>query len=222
MGRLNSLLIFYYQEETEMEYKIEHIPKGKLRPGAILKAEYLTIHSTGNLRSNAKGEHAWLTNPTNDRIASYHIVIDENEAIEVIPLTEVAYHAGTNEGNRKSIGLEICESGDRTKTIGNAVQLVAKMLKEKGWGIDRMKRHFDWSGKICPGIMYENNWAEWKVFVAMVEKELQKKDESKLEVSIWAKNAAEWVVEQGISDGTRPKDPVTREELWTMLYRMRG
>jgi len=42
------------------------------------------------------------------------------------------------------------------------------------------------------------------------------------EVSDWAREAREWVIAQGISDGTRPKDPVTREEVWTMLWRMNG
>jgi len=32
--------------------------------------------------------------------------------------------------------------------------------------------------------------------------------------------AREWAVEQGITDGSRPKDTVTREEVWTMLWRM--
>jgi len=32
--------------------------------------------------------------------------------------------------------------------------------------------------------------------------------------------AREWAVENGITDGSRPKDTVTREELWVMLYRM--
>lgn len=31
--------------------------------------------------------------------------------------------------------------------------------------------------------------------------------------------AREWAVEQGITDGSRPKDPVTREEVWTILHR---
>ncbi|NCB52294.1 MAG: hypothetical protein EOM54_10485 [Clostridia bacterium] len=31
--------------------------------------------------------------------------------------------------------------------------------------------------------------------------------------------AADWAYKQGISDGTRPKDTATREEIWTMLYR---
>jgi len=38
-------------------------------------------------------------------------------------------------------------------------------------------------------------------------------------LSDFAKKAWKWVVEKKISDGTRPKDPVTREELWTMLWR---
>jgi N-acetylmuramoyl-L-alanine amidase len=31
--------------------------------------------------------------------------------------------------------------------------------------------------------------------------------------------AREWAISRGITDGSRPKDPVTREELWTILYR---
>ena len=38
-------------------------------------------------------------------------------------------------------------------------------------------------------------------------------------VSDWAKDARNWVKDNHISDGTRPKDQVTREEAWTMLYR---
>lgn len=39
------------------------------------------------------------------------------------------------------------------------------------------------------------------------------------DVSEWAREARDWAVAAGITDGTRPKDPVTREEVWTMLYR---
>jgi N-acetylmuramoyl-L-alanine amidase len=38
--------------------------------------------------------------------------------------------------------------------------------------------------------------------------------------SSWAKEAWEWAKKQGITDGTRPKDNTTREELVTMLYRV--
>ncbi len=39
------------------------------------------------------------------------------------------------------------------------------------------------------------------------------------ELSNWAKEAYDWIVSEGISDGHQPKKLVTREEVWEMLYR---
>ncbi|MGX8797244.1 N-acetylmuramoyl-L-alanine amidase family protein [Fusibacter sp. JL298sf-3] len=38
-------------------------------------------------------------------------------------------------------------------------------------------------------------------------------------VSKWAEAAQAFVIEKGVSDGTRPRDAVTREEVWEMLKR---
>ena len=38
--------------------------------------------------------------------------------------------------------------------------------------------------------------------------------------SEWAKEAQNWVIENNISDGLRPKEEVTREETWVMLWRL--
>lgn len=38
--------------------------------------------------------------------------------------------------------------------------------------------------------------------------------------SEWAKEAQDWVIENNISDGLRPKEEVTREETWVMLWRL--
>lgn len=168
-----------------MAYIKNHIPLtiGK-RPGIKIYPEYITIHSTANPTSTALNERNWLLNPTNDRAASWHIAVDEKEAIEAIPLTEMAYHAGTSKGNSASIGIEICESGDRQKTLYNAVNLVAKMLKERGWGIDKLKRHYDWSGKICPRILSDNNWQGWAEFKNKVQEELNKMDNMTLDEAL--------------------------------------
>ncbi len=157
-----------------MEYKVNHIPKGRIRPGIKLNAQYITIHSTGNPTSTAMNERNWLINPSNTRVASWHIAVDEKMAVEAIPLDEVAYHAGTSAGNNTSIGIEICESGDRAKTIQNATKLTAKLLHERGWGVDRLKRHFDWSGKVCPRILSANNWEGWNAFKIQVQRELDR------------------------------------------------
>jgi len=36
----------------------------------------------------------------------------------------------------------------------------------------------------------------------------------------WYTESQVWVMEKGISDGTRPEEPVTRAEVWTMLQRL--
>lgn len=165
-------------------YKVDHIPKNtpnNRRPGLPMIPEYITIHSTGN-NAPAKNERAYLTNPKNERTASYHIVIDEKEAIECLPLNEVGWHAGdggNGTGNRKTIGIEISQGGDRAKTVQNSVELVAKLLHERNWGVDRLRRHFDWSGKICPSIMAQNNWAGWAGFKIQVQRELDRLEKEK-------------------------------------------
>lgn len=200
-----------------MNYKYKHIPisKGK-RPGIKIMPEYLTIHSTANPKSTAENERNWLVNPSNTRTASWHIVVDEKEIIEAIPLNELAYHAGSKDGNYKSISIEICESGNRQKTLENAVGITAQILKERKWGIERLRRHFDWSGKNCPRILSNNNWEGWEKFKKDVDARLKE------EASPWAKEAWNWAIKNGITDGKRPKDMATREEVITILYRMRG
>lgn len=158
-------------------YKIDHIPRTtphNRRPGHSLNASTITIHNTANPSSTARNERNWLTNPSNSATASYHIVIDSAEAIECIPLNEVAWHAGDGSGegsgNRTSIGIEICESGNYSGTLDNAAALVASMLEARGWGTDRLRRHYDWSGKNCPRLMNSGgNWSGWTRFVASVQ-----------------------------------------------------
>lgn len=212
-----------------MNYIIDHIPRTtphNRRPGVPMTPQYITIHSTGNPKSTARNERAWLTNPSNTVTASYHIVVDEREAIEAIPLTEVAWHAGdggSGTGNRKSIGIEICESGDRAKTLANAVNLTAKLLKERGWGVDRLRRHYDWSRKSCPRILQPNNWAGWEKFKAAVQKELSggiNVTQDKNQPSSWAKEAWDWAKKEKLLDGTNPKGNVTREQLAVVLQRV--
>ena len=213
-----------------MRYLIDHIPRNTpygRRPGIAMQPEYITIHSTGNEKSTARNERDWLVNPKNTRKASWHICVDENEAIEAIPLDEVAWHAGdgaSGTGNRKSISIEICESGDRTKTLENAVKLVAKLLKERGWSIDRLRRHYDWSKKICPRIFYDNGkWTGWEQFKQAVRKELLggvSVAQNNNQPSSWAKEAWEWAKKEGLLDGTNPQGNVTREQLAVVLKRL--
>lgn len=176
-------------------YLINHIPMNtpnNRRSGRTLKPSTLTIHNTGNPTSTAPNERAWLTNPSNAVTASYHIVIGPETtaagsapiAIECLPLNEAGWHAGdgtkASGGNMTSIGIEICESGDYQATLTFSVQLVANMLRARGWGVDRLRRHWDWpssSGyrKICPRLMYNGgDWQDWISFKEKVSLTLKK------------------------------------------------
>ncbi|MEK3784695.1 N-acetylmuramoyl-L-alanine amidase [Paenibacillus sp. FSL R5-0810] len=198
---------------SNFTYRKDHIPKGTAcnrRPGFAMKPTTITIHNTANEKSSAANERAWLTNPSNKVQASYHIVIDEREAIECIPLNENAWHAGdgsgSTSGNRTSIGIEICESGNYTKTIDNAVMLVAQMLMERGWGVDRLRRHWDWSGKICPRLMYDGGtWSKWYAFKAAVQgrlNELKKEGVASVSDKVTVKAYGKQIKDGKLIDGT--------------------
>lgn len=166
-------------------YNINHIPKNTAsnrRPGNTIKPTTITIHNTGNPTSTAQNERDWLTNPSNNRQASFHIVVDDKQAIECIPLTENAWHAGDGSGktsgNMTSISIEICESGNYEQAVENAADLVARLLKDRHWQVKHnLKRHFDWSGKICPRLMYDGGkWTGWEDFKQKVQQKLEEDD----------------------------------------------
>ncbi|MEM1497810.1 N-acetylmuramoyl-L-alanine amidase [Bacillus velezensis] len=146
--------------------------------------EYITIHNTAN-DASAANEISYMTG--NSESTSYHFAVDDKEVIQGIPLDRNAWHSGdgTNgTGNRKSIGVEICYSksgGARYQAAeALAIKFVAQLLKEYGWGIDRVRKHQDWSGKYCPHrILAEGRWNEVKAAIDAELKALGSKTSSK-------------------------------------------
>ena len=131
-----------------------------------MNPQYITIHNTAN-DASAKNEIAYMK--TKD-YNSYHFAVDDIEAIQGLPLDRNNFSCGDGAkgtGNRKSIAIEICYSksgGARyVQAEENCVQLVATLLKKYGFGVDRVKKHQDWSGKYCPHrILAENRWESFK------------------------------------------------------------
>ncbi len=168
------------KEESNLNYRIQHIPLTQTlqRPGLPLRPASLTVHSTGNPRSTAQNERDNLARLNNDRQAGFHVAVDEKEAIECLPLTEVAWHAGDGRkadgGNMSSLALEVCESGDREATLRHAAEVAAYLLRLHGWGTAQLKQHYDWSGKDCPHILRDAGRWDW--FVAQVAGLLEEED----------------------------------------------
>lgn len=136
--------------------------------------KWITIHNTAN-DASANNEVSYMRN--NNYEVSFHYGVDDIEAVQGLPLNRNGWHAGdgNGEGNRSSIGIEICYSksgGTRfDKAEVNASQLVAKLLKDYGWGVDRVRTHQSFSGKYCPHRTMDNGWQR---FLNMVQSELNK------------------------------------------------
>ena len=145
-----------------------------------MNPQYITMHNTANSAS-ADAEVRYMI--SNNNQVSYHVCVDEREVIQAIPFNRNAWHAGdgaSGTGNRKSIGIEIARStGDANlfeQAERNCAAYVAKLLKERGWGIDRVKRHKDWSGKYCPHKTMDKGWQR---FLNMIQAELNKLNQPK-------------------------------------------
>lgn len=203
------------------EIKKDHLPKGcKKRQGKAMTAQYITVHNTGNPTSTAANERAYLSNPTNTNSTAYHIVVDAKQALEAIPPNEVAYHAGDGSngpGNTTSIGIEICESGDYQANEQAAVELIASMLKLRGWGVDRVKAHKDWSGKQCPHLILPH----WNDFLSRISAEMEEVAEvryKKLEdVPSWARKTIEKLILKGFLSGNSNGELDLSEDMVRMI-----
>lgn len=141
-----------------------------------MTAKYITVHNTAN-DASANNEISYMIN--NNSNTSYHFAVDDKEVVQGLPLNRNGFHAGdgaNGTGNRQTIGIEICYSksgGDRfTKAEQLAAKFIAQLLKERGWGIDRVKKHQDWSGKYCPHRTLDMGWQR---FINMVSAELAPK-----------------------------------------------
>ena len=171
-----------------MAYKIVNmwLPSSKyaIKAPYAMTPEYVTVHNTGNTAS-ARNEATYHNN--NNYQVSYHVAIDDKEAIQLIPFNRNAWHAGDGQGNgnMKSIGIEICYSMDNgysgaksdryKKAEDNAALYIAHVLKQYNWGMDRLKRHYDWSGKDCPHKMHATN--SYPAFRNLVKKHLDELNE---------------------------------------------
>ena len=133
----------------------------------------IVIHNTAN-DASAADEIAYMHG--NNKEVSFHFAVDDKEIVQGIDLNRNAWHAGdgNGKGNREGIAIEICYSksgGERwQKAIDNAAQFIAELLKTRNWGIDKVTKHQDYSGKHCPHrILDEYGWDN---FIALVKSKL--------------------------------------------------
>ena len=132
----------------------------------------IVVHNTAN-DASANNEISYMKNNNNE--TSFHYAVDDKEVVQGIPTNRNAWHAGDGhgKGNMEGIAIEICYSksgGDRfIKAEQNAAKFIAQLLKERGWGVDKVTRHQDYSGKYCPHRTLDMGWER---FLNMIRAEL--------------------------------------------------
>ena len=171
----------------EMSYKIDkHLTltnkgsKGKNTP------QWLVVHfvgATGQAWDNARYFRSVY------RGASAHYFVDKGNIVQVVEDDTPAWHVGDGSRsgvgkyngyhgygatNNNSIGFELCLDTSTASsvwhmefhpdTLKRAERLIKEKQKQYNIPNERVIRHFDASGKLCPGNWQFNNWAKWWAF----------------------------------------------------------
>lgn len=144
-----------------------------------LKAPYpmtpegLIVHNTAGSASAMEEAQAMCTN---DSAVSFHVVIDEENAVECIPFSRNAFHAGDGSAgyaNRHLIGLEIARSMDAEsdrfdRAEANAAEYIAHVCLQYGWTSAQLHQHNWYSATECP----HRTKAHWSDFLAKVDENI--------------------------------------------------
>lgn len=127
-----------------------------------MTAEFIVVHNTAN-DATAENEVAYMIGNKNQ--VSFHYAVDDQEVVQGLPIDRNAWACGdgaNGKGNRKGIQVEICYSksgGTRfDQAEKNAAHFIATLLRERGWGIEKVKKHQDFSNKYCPHRTLDKGW----------------------------------------------------------------
>lgn len=113
----------------------------------------VTVHETANTDPGADAQAHANLQENNPRAASWHIQVDDTEAIRSYPDSARCWHAGDDAAD--SIAVEMCvnSDGDYDQTLRNAAEVVAQLCEANGLDEMNVVGHVFWTGKDCPAQM---------------------------------------------------------------------
>ena len=212
-----------------MEIKQNLVSKSKynIKCPYTMKPKYITIHNTAN-DASAANEVAYMIR--NDNQVSFHLAVDDKEAVQGIPFNRNTWNAGDGRGsgNMESISIEICYSksgGTRfDKAVANCIELVRELMREFDIPLTNVRYHQDWSGKYCPHRLLDQG-----ITINKFREMLRGKDMSKyfkdVPANAWYAEAADYCKELGLIQGTgngefSPNTNITRAQLASVIMRL--
>lgn len=121
----------------------------------------IVIHDVG-VPSSAYNNAVYFN--TANRNASAHYFVDDDNIFQVVEEWNASWHS--KDHNAYSIGVEMClPSGDVSEATENrTVALVKELMARYNIQADKVIRHYDATGKICPSKFSGNDWERWKNF----------------------------------------------------------
>ena len=161
----------------------------------VMTPEFVVIHNAGT-NGNPSAENLNSAMKKNQEQKSWHFSVDENGAVQGLPINRNGWHAGDGgdgDGNRKGIAIEICrdmyDDGSNTykltkgiaderfdKTKDNGALLAAIILNKYGWDISHVKKHQDFMDKYCPHHILNDGWDRFLELVQSHLDEIQGKN----------------------------------------------
>lgn len=140
----------------------------------------IVVHNTAN-DASARNEISYMI--TNNNTISFHYAIDDKEVVQGIPLDKNSWNAGdgNGKGNREGIAIEICYSksgGERfIQAEKNAAYFIAQLLMERGWNLNQVTKHQDYSGKYCPHRTLDMGWQRFLDMISNQMSEMNTKQD---------------------------------------------
>ena len=120
------------------------------------------IHYVGNPNTTAQNNRDFFAKRNTD-VCSHFVVGLEGEVIQCVPIYERS--AASNHRNRDTISIEVCHpdaSGEFNEaTYNSLIKLTAWLCDTAGINRERVIRHYDVTGKLCP-LYYAQNEEEWE------------------------------------------------------------
>ena len=124
--------------------------------------EGIAVHNTYN-DASAMSEISYMLG--NNNKVSFHAAVDNERVVTGLPFNRNSWNAGdgrNGKGNRKMISIEICYSESGGDKFDEAEELaaafIAYLLKQYGWGIEKVYKHQDFSAKYCPHRTLDLGW----------------------------------------------------------------
>ena len=162
-----------------MKINFKQAHAGNYAAGRSGPVEYIVIHYTSNQGDTAKNNADYFAR---EKVgASAHYFCDKNEIWQSVKDSDTAWHCGAKTyrhpdcRNANSVGVEICmndkKGNVRRGSIETAAELVRYLMQRYSVPVDRVLRHYDVTGKYCPGPMVDDPalWAAFKQSLTQTE-----------------------------------------------------